>query len=117
MALTVDNFIGSFLTIYLWLFFRAMCLPDFLVSSKPGGHPETNINTKKNKGTNEKQLNEVIINGEWHEYKEPQDKAEKVEKSDKAAEIICKSEYIMRSRNRHIIWLAYQQGKVFVRTV
>ena len=49
-----------------------------------------------------KQLNESIINSELHENKEPQDKAEKVEKSDEAAEIILKFEYIIRSKNRNL---------------
>ena len=45
----------------------------------------------------------VFINGERHENKELQDKAEKVEKSDEAAEIIRQYEYIIRSKNRNII--------------
>ena len=60
-----------------------------------------------------KQLNESIINGERHEDKELQDKTEKVEKSDEAAKIIREFEYIIKSKNRNIISLAYQQGKVF----
>ena len=46
--------------------------------------------------------------------KELQDKGEKVEKSDETAEIIREFEYIIRSKNRNIIWLAYQQSKVFL---
>ena len=59
----------------------------------------------------------VFINGERHENKELQDKAEKVEKSDEAAEIIRQYEYIVRSKNRNIIGLAYQQDKAFVRLI
>ena len=33
-------------------------------------------------------------------------------KSDKAAEIIRKFEQITNSKNKNIIWLTYQQGKV-----
>ena len=51
------------------------------------------------------QLFESIINSEWHENKELQDKTEKVEKNDEAAKIIREFE--------QIIWLAYQQNKVF----
>ena len=75
--------------------------------------PETNINARKSKEQINKQLNESIINGERHENKELQDKAEKVEKSDKAVEIIHEFEYIIRSKNRNIIRSAYQQGKIF----
>ena len=42
-----------------------------------------------------KQLSELIINGEQHGNKELQDKAEKVRKVDKAAEIIPEFEYII----------------------
>ena len=51
------------------------------------------------------QLFESIINSEWHENKELQDKTEKVEKNDEAAKIIREFE--------QIIWLAYQQNKAF----
>ena len=51
------------------------------------------------------QLFESIINSEWHENKELQDKTEKVEKNDEAAKIIREFE--------QIIWLTYQQNKVF----
>ena len=44
--------------------------------------------------------------------KELQAKVEKVEKSVEVAEIICEFEYIVRGKNRNIIWLAYQQGEV-----
>ena len=40
-------------------------------------------------------------------------KAEKVEKSDETVQIIREFEQIIRSKNKNIIWLAYQQGKVF----
>ena len=58
-------------------------------------------------------MNDPIISGERHEIKELQNEAEKVKKSNEAAEMIRKSEYIIRSKNRNIIWLANQQGKVF----
>lgn len=51
------------------------------------------------------QLFESIINSEWNENKELQDKTEKAEKSDEAAEIMCEFEQIIR--------LAYHQNKVF----
>ena len=42
-------------------------------------------------------------------------KAEKVEKSKDVAEIIEEFAYIIKSKNRDIVWLAYHQGKVFER--
>ena len=39
----------------------------------------------------------------WHENKDLQDKAEKVEKSDEAAKIICKFEQVIKSKNKSII--------------
>ena len=50
-----------------------------------------------------KQHNESIVNGEWHENRELQDKAKKVKKSDEAAEIVRESEYIIRSKNRNVV--------------
>ena len=54
--------------------------------------PVANINPTKLKKQIKKQLNESIINGKLHENKVQRDKAEKVEKSDEVAEIICKFE-------------------------
>ena len=42
-----------------------------------------------------------------------QDKAKKVEKSDEAAEIICKFDYTTRSKCINITRLAYKHNKVF----
>ena len=50
---------------------------------------------RKSKEQIKEQLSELIINGEQHENKELQDKAEKIKKSDKAAEIIPEFEYII----------------------
>ena len=58
-------------------------------------------------------MNDPIISVERHEIKDLQNEAEKVKKSNQAVEMIRKSEYIIRSKNRNIIWLANQQGKVF----
>ena len=60
-----------------------------------------------------KQLNKSTINGERHENKELQDKADKVETSGEAEEILREFEFIIISKNINIKWLAYQQGKVF----
>ena len=65
---------------------------------------------RKSKEQIKKQLNKSIINDERHENKELQDKAEKVKKSEKVAEIIHKIEYIIRSKNGNI-------GKVFERLI
>ena len=65
--------------------------------------------------TMKKLLFESIINSEWYENKEVQDKVEKVEKSDEAAQIICEFEQIIRSKNKNITQLAQQQGNVFVK--
>ena len=45
------------------------------------------------------------------------DKAEKVGKSDEAAQIIREFRLIIRSKKKNIIWLAYQQAKVFEKFV
>ena len=58
-------------------------------------------------------MNDPIISVERHEIKDLQNEAEKVKKSNQAVEMIRKSEYIIRSKNRNIIWLANRQGKVF----
>ena len=50
---------------------------------------------RKSKEQIKKQLSELIINGERHENKELQDKAEKIKKGDKAAEIIPEFECII----------------------
>ena len=60
-----------------------------------------------------KQLFYYIINCEWQENKELQEKAKKVEKSDEAEQIICEFEKIIKSKKKNMLWLAYQQGKVF----
>ena len=39
----------------------------------------------------------------WHENKDLQDKAEKVEKSDEAAKIIRKFEQVIKTKNKSII--------------
>ena len=77
-----------------------------MLVSEPGEHA-------KSKEQINKQLFESTINSEWHENKDLQDKAEKVEKSDKAAKIICEIEQIIKSKNKNIIWLSSQQSKVF----
>ena len=46
-----------------------------------------------------KQLFESIINSELHENKDLQDKAEKVEKRDEAAKIICRFGQIIKNEN------------------
>ena len=48
----------------------------------------------------------------WHENKDLQDKAEKVEKSDEAAKIIRKFEQGIKSKNKSIIQLTYHQDNV-----
>ena len=40
-------------------------------------------------------------------------KPKKVEKSDEAEQIIHEFEKIIKSKKRNMLWLAYQQGKVF----
>ena len=62
--------------------------------------PGTNANARQSAGQKKKQLNKSAKNDEQHENKELQGKAEKVE-------------HIVRNKNRNIIWLACQQGKVF----
>ena len=91
-----------------------MCLSGYYLQfHKLENIPETNINARKSEEQIKKQLNESIINGERHKNKKLRDKAGKVEKSDEAAQIIRKFEYIIMGKNRNIIWLAQQQGKVF----
>lgn len=75
--------------------------------------PETNNNARRSKEQINKEPNKSIINPERHESKDQQDKVEKVEISQETAEIIREFEYIIRTKDRNIIWLAYQQGKVF----
>ena len=60
-----------------------------------------------------KQFFYYIINCEWQENKELQDKAKKVEKGDEAEQIIHEFEKIIKSKKKNMLWLAYQQGKVF----
>ena len=60
-----------------------------------------------------KQFFYYIINCEWPENKELQDKAKKVEKGDEAEQIIHEFEKIIKSKKKNMLWLAYQQGKVF----
>ena len=44
---------------------------------------------------------------------ELKEKASKVEKTEDAAAVIWEFEEIIKSKKRNIIWLAYQQGRVF----
>ena len=60
----------------------------FLLVSECRKHPRNKHQREKSKGQINRRLNESIINGERHENKELQDKVEKVEKSDKVADII-----------------------------
>ena len=61
-----------------------------------------------------KQLSKSIQNSKRDKNKRLQDTAEKVQKNDKVAEVI---EYIIKRKNRNIIWLAYQQCKGFERLI
>ena len=89
LHIAVDNFIGSFLTINLWLFSRAICVSDFYLQIQNLENiPETNINVRKLKEQIKKQLNNSIIDSERRENKELQDKAENVQKNNEAAEKI-----------------------------
>ena len=86
LHIAVDNFIGSFLTINLWLFSRGICVTDFYLQIQNLENiPETNINVRKLKEQIKKQLNNSIIDSERHENKELQGKAENVQKNNEAA--------------------------------
>ena len=61
-----------------------------------------------------KQLSKSIQNSKQDKNKSLQDAAEKVQRNDKVAEVI---EYIIKRKNRNIIWLAYQQSKGFERLI
>ena len=63
---------------------------------------------KKSKEQIKKRLLESIINSEWHENKDLQDKVEKSEKSDETAKIVHKFQQIIKIKNKNIIWLVYQ---------
>ena len=67
---------------------------------------------RKPKTQTRKHLFKSIKNGERHKNTELQDKAEKVERSEGAAQIIGVLDQITRSKSKNNIWLAYQQGKV-----
>ena len=62
-----------------------------------------------------KQLLELIIINEVVEPEEWNEKAEEIQKSEEAAEVIKQFEYIIKTKKREIISIAYYQRKVFKR--
>lgn len=55
------------------------------------------------------------INGEKDENKYIEGKADKVENCEKAVVVIGKFEEIILTNKNNIMWVAYQQGKIFQR--
>ena len=62
-----------------------------------------------------KQLLELIIINEVVEPEEWNEKAEEIQKSEEAAEVIKQFEYIIKTKKKEIISIAYYQRKVFKR--
>ena len=62
-----------------------------------------------------KQLLELIIINEVVEPEEWNEKAEEIQKSEEAAEVIKQFEYIIKTKKKGIISIAYYQRKVFKR--
>ena len=62
-----------------------------------------------------KQLLELIIINEVVEPEEWNEKAEEKQKSEEAAEVIKQFEYIIKTKKKEIISIAYYQRKVFKR--
>ena len=62
-----------------------------------------------------KQLLEPIIINEVVEPEELNNKAEEIQESEEAAEVIKQYEYIIKTKTKGIISIAYYQGKVFKR--
>ena len=62
-----------------------------------------------------KQLLELIIINEVVEPEEWNEKAEEIQKSEEAAEVIKQFEYIIKTKKKEIVSIAYYQRKVFKR--
>ena len=101
LHLAIDNFVGSFLTINL------------SSVSESGEHSRNKHWRGKIKRTNKETIFRIYHQKGMEWKQRAANKAEKVEKSDETVQIIREFEQIIRSKNKNIIWLAYQQGKVF----
>ena len=60
-------------------------------------------------------LEDSIINSDWNENKELEEKASKVKINEDAAAVIREFKEIIKSNKRNIVYLAYQQGKVSIK--
>ena len=60
-------------------------------------------------------LEDSIINSDWNENKELEEKASKVKINEDAAAVIREFKEIIKSKKGNIVYLAYQQGKVFIK--
>ena len=72
-------------------------------------------NVRKTKEKTKKDLEDSILEGEKQENEELEEKSGKVEKSKDTVAVIREFEDIIKSKNKIIIWIAYQQGKMFQR--
>ena len=72
-------------------------------------------NVRKTKEKTKKDLEYSILEGEKQENEELEEKSGKVEKSKDTVAVIREFEDIIKSKNKIIIWIAYQQGKMFQR--
>ena len=77
--------------------------------------PDTSSKTRKSKGEMTEDLEDSIINSDWNENKELEEKASKVKINEDAAAVIREFKEIIKSKKRNIVYLAYQQGKVFIK--
>ena len=76
-------------------------------------------NVKKTKRLNQEEVKQLLIdsllNNDISETKDPKEKAEKVDKSEDATNIIMEYEEILCTKRKDIITVAYHQEKVFSR--
>ena len=73
---------------------------------------KTTKKVKKTKTEIKKQLEESIIDNE-NVTTDIEESAGKIQNSEEAAAVVQKMEKIIKSNKCNILWLAYQQGKIF----
>ena len=78
-----------------------------------GSIPEPSAKTRKPKEDIKKEIEDPVINSERHENKELEEKARKIKNSEDMAAVIRDFEEFIKSKKINIVWLGYQQEKVF----
>ena len=87
----------------------------FLLQLKKGSNNAKKIRTLSKEEIKQQLIDSIINNGKVEREEELNEKADKVEKIEDAANIIKQYEEIIRTKKKNIVCIGYHQGKVFRR--